>query len=66
MAERTVQTVKTYLAKYLKEYPSMEFDNALGWVMMIMNALESSATGASPYFIENGCEFRLPFLSSVL
>ena len=44
----------------------MEFDEALCWVEMVMNALESSATGASPYFIENGTEFRLPFLTHVV
>ena len=32
----------------------------------IMNTLPSGATGLSPYFIENGREFRLPFLKGLI
>ena len=66
MAERMVQTVKTYLDKYLRTFPALQFDDALGMIEMIINALPSTATGLSPYFVEMGREFRLPFLKGLI
>ena len=66
LAERMVKTVKVYLDKFLRNYPSLEFDRVVGKIAMVVNALPSAATGLSPYFIENGKEFRLPILRRLM
>ena len=65
MAERMVRTVKTYLRSYLRTFPAMEYDNAIGAIAMVINALHSTTLGESPFFIENGVEFRLPILTGL-
>lgn len=64
-AERMVRTVKTYLKNYKRNFPGMDFDTSLSYIAMVINALHSTVTGSSPYFVENGREFRLPILTNL-